>query len=129
MNPRLPALLLMALSGGMPAAALADAGLLSLANNPFTRPEILKPKPPPRPEPRVELPPEEVELNVSATLVSKTAPMAVVDGELLALGDRIDGFKLISVMEGKAVFSRGGRRYTFVIESREQQRGRYDRQP
>ena len=129
MRPRLATCLLVALCSGMPSSALADAGLLSLANNPFTRPEILKPKPPPRPEPRVELPPEKVELNVSATLVSKVAPMAVVDGELLALGERIDGFKLIAVMEGKAVFSRGGRRYTFAIESREQQRGRYDRQP
>ena len=41
--------------------------------------------------------------------------MAVVDGELLGIGDRISGFKLIAVMEGKAVFRRNGRKFTFEI--------------
>ena len=99
-------------------AEAAESRLSSLNNNPFTRPEILKPKPPPPPAPvvRPQLPPEEVELNLTATMVSDNAPMAVVDGELLAIGDRIEGLKLIAVMEGKAVFTRNGKKYSFEIK-------------
>ena len=99
-------------------ADAAESGLLTLRNNPFTRPEILKPKPPPPPAPVVRqlLPPEKVVLNLTATMVSDNAPMAVVDGELLAIGDRIEGLKLIAVMEGKAVFTRNGKKYSFEIE-------------
>jgi len=99
-------------------ADAAESRLLTLNNNPFTRPEILKPKPPPPPAPVVRqmLPPEEVVLNLTATMVSDNAPMAVVDGELLAIGDRIEGLKLIAVMEGKAVFTRNGKKYSFEIK-------------
>ncbi len=96
--------------------AYAESSLQTLRNNPFSRPEILKPKPPPAPAARVVLPPEEIELRVSATMVSEIAPMAVVDGELLAIGDRIEGMKLIAVMEGKVVFTRDGRKFSFEIE-------------
>lgn len=94
-----------------------EVGMLTLHNNPFSRPQALKPKPPPPPAPIVKpvLPPEEVELNLTATMVSDTAPMVVVDGELLGIGERIEGLKLIAVMEGKAVFSRGGRKFSFEI--------------
>lgn len=91
----------------------------NLANNPFSRPEVLKPKPPPPPAPVVKpkLPPEQIELDLTATMVSQTSPMVVVDGELLGLGDRIEGFRLIAVMEGKAVFLRNGRKYSFDINA------------
>jgi hypothetical protein len=61
------------------------------------------------------LPPEEVVLRLSATLVSETAPMVVVDGELLAIGEKMEGFKLIAVMEGKATFVRAGKKFSFMI--------------
>ena len=117
MNPRL--LLTLILFIGLMAATLRaeDVSHARLENNPFNRPEVLKPKPPPPPAPVVQpLPsPEEVELDLTATMVSKTSPMVVVDGELLGIGERIQGLKLIAVMEGKAVFSRGGRKFTFEI--------------
>ena len=101
----------------------SDEARLSLLNNPFTRPEVLKPKPPPPPAPRVILPPEQVELELTATMVSEVAPMVVVNGELLAVGEKIEGLKLIAVMEHKAVFARDGRKFTFEIETpREAQR-------
>jgi hypothetical protein len=96
--------------------------MLTLLNNPFTRPEVLKPKPPP-PAPRPEvviLPPEEVELELTATMVSKVAPMVVVDGKLLALGEEVEGMKLIAVLEGKAVFARDGKKYSFEIKKQGQ---------
>jgi hypothetical protein len=99
------------------AADAADTGFQQLQNNPFTRPEVLKPKPPPPPAPRpvVVVPPEEVELDLTATMVSDTRPMVMVDGELLGIGEKIQGLKLIAVMEGKAVFARGARKYSFEI--------------
>jgi len=97
----------------------AETRMLTLQKNPFTRPAILKPKPPPAPVARVVVPPEEIELKLSATMVSETTPMAVVDGELLAIGDRIEGMKLIAVMEGKVVFTRGGKKFSFEIEDDE----------
>lgn len=96
--------------------AARETEILTLSNNPFTRPQVLKPKPPP-PRPVVIVPPEEVELELTATMVSETAPMVVVNGEMLALGEKIEGLKLIAVMEHRAVFTRDGRKFTFEIET------------
>ncbi len=97
--------------------AAAAGEMLTLRHNPFTRPEVLKPKPlPPPTQPEFE-DPDEIELVVSATMVSQNAPMAIVDGELLAVGDRIRGLKLVAVREGRAIFYRDGRRYVFEIDN------------
>ena len=117
MLPRFCALLFLLGCQAAGCAMAADDARVSLLNNPFTRPEILKPKPPPAPAPKVLLPPEQVELELSATMVSENAPMVVVNGELLALGETIEGLRLIAVMEHSAVFARGGRKFTFEIET------------
>jgi len=96
----------------------AEVELLTLRKNPFSQPEVVNKPPPPPPPPvvaRVVLPAEEVKLDLSATMVSATNPMVVVDGELLAIGDQIEGLKLIAVMEGSAVFTRGGKKYSFAV--------------
>jgi len=95
----------------------ADVELLTLRKNPFSQPEVVKAPPPPPPV-AVEMvvPPEEVKLDLTATMVSATNPMVIVDGELLAIGDRIEGLKLIAVMEGSAVFARNGKKYSFAID-------------
>ena len=107
---------------GLP-RAFAETTLQTLRNNPFSRPEILQPKPPPPPPARAEfvVPPEDVELVLSATMVSELAPMAVVDGQLLAIGDEVKGMKLISVQEGRVIFARDGRKFSFEIEAGRQQ--------
>ena len=95
----------------------AEAELLTLRNNPFSQPEVVnKPPPPPPVVAEIVLPAEEVKLDLSATMVSATNPMVVVDGELLAIGDKIEGLKLIAVMEGSAVFARGGKKYSFAVD-------------
>ena len=121
MLPRAGVLLILLSGLPWPAVDAVETDLLRLSNNPFTRPEVLKPKPPPPPAPRpvVVVPPDEVELDLSATMVSDTRPMVVVDGELLAIGEKIQGLKLISVMEGKAVFARGAKKYFFEINSQD----------
>ena len=88
-----------------------------LRNNPFSRPEILRPKPPPPPAPAASsvIPPEQVELDLTATLVSANAPLVVVDGEMIGIGERVKGLELIEVMEGRAVFARGARKFSFEV--------------
>jgi hypothetical protein len=97
----------------------AEAELLTLRKNPFSQPEVVNKPPPPPPAPvaaQIVLPAEEVKLDLSATMVSATNPMVVVDGELLVIGDKIEGLKLIAVMEGSAVFTRGGKKYSFAVD-------------
>lgn len=95
----------------------AESELLTLSNNPFSRPAFFNAPPPqPRVAPKVVLPPEDVVLELSATMVSDTVPMVVVDGELLAIGDEIEGMKLIAVMEGKAIFTHAGKKFSFTID-------------
>ncbi len=117
MNPRLFVTLLIFIGLLLTSLQAAEQRHARLVSNPFSRPDVLKPKPPPPPAPVVRpvLPPEEVELNLTATMVSTQRPMVVVDGELLGIGDRIEGFKLIAVMEGRAVFTRDERKFTFEI--------------
>jgi len=119
MRPSFCVMMGLLIAGSCLPRAFAETTLLALRNNPFSRPEILQPKPPPPPPARAELvvPPEDVELVLSATMVSELAPMAVVDGQLLAIGDEVRGMKLISVLEGRVIFARGGREFSFEIEA------------
>lgn len=94
----------------------AEPSLMILSNNPFSRPDILN-TPPPAAQERV-VPPEEVELELTATMVSETAPMVVVDGELLTIGEKIEGMKLIAVREGEAIFTRAGKKFSFTIDAK-----------
>ena len=99
----------------------AEGELLSLRNNPFSRPAVVNTPPPPPPVAiNVVLPPEQVTLDLTATMVSARKPMVVVEGELLSVGDEIDGFELISVLEGSAIFARGGKEFSFVINDGQQ---------
>ena len=94
----------------------AETTLFSLSNNPFSRPEIFNAPPPPPERTEVAIPPEEVVLKLTATMVSENAPMAIVDGKLLAIGEEIEGLKLIAVKEGEAIFSRAGKQFSFAID-------------
>jgi len=119
MAPRLWSYLLVLWALATAPAFGTDSGLLSLSNNPFSRPEIFNAPPPPPVRQTVVLPPEQVELNLTATMVSEIAPMVVVDGELLAIGDKIEGLKLIAVREGEAIFTRAGKKFSFTIKDRQ----------
>ncbi len=99
----------------LPAPAVADVQLLNLRNNPFSRPPIVEKKPPPSRSVVVEKV-EPVELELTATMVSDSGSMVIVEGELIAVGESIKGMKLLKVMEGRAVFAAAGKKMTFEIE-------------
>ena len=117
MHPRIRSALTLVLCLLSASSLAAEVDLMTLQKNPFSRPEAVKPPPPPPPVAvAAVVPPEEVELDLTATMVSPTNPMVIVDGKLLTIGDRIEGFKLIAVMEGSAVFARSGKKYSFAID-------------
>ena len=119
MTPKLPVYLLALWALATASAFGAESAILGLSNNPFSRPEIFNAPPPPPVSQAEVLPPEQVELNLTATMVSEIAPMVVVDGELLAIGDKIAGLKLIAVKEGEAIFTRAGKKFSFTIKDRQ----------
>lgn len=47
--------------------------------------------------------------------MSENDPLAVVGGRILAIGDQIQGYRLVTVREGEAVFSGGGGRLTLTV--------------
>lgn len=105
-------------AAGFVSLAAAETDLITLNYNPFSRPGILKKKNPRtvRVIPQVSLQPEEIELELTATMVSENAPMVIVNGEMLGIGEKIGKMKLIAVLEGKAIFIQGGKKYSFTID-------------
>lgn len=97
----------------LPAAA-AEAPLLTLNNNPFSRPQMLEDRPPAA-QPKAQSKAQPVDIELSATMLSATSPMVIADGELLGIGDSIKGLRLVEVMEGKAVFRGANGNLTFSV--------------
>ena len=94
----------------------AEVVLKTLHNNPFQQPDILKAKPAAQPQSRqIEPAQQQIDLELTATMVSESTPMVVVDGKLLGIGESIKGFELIGVTEGGAVFARQGKRYSLKV--------------
>lgn len=86
-----------------------------LRNNPFRYPE-----PPSREHTAAVAPkPEPPRLELRATLVSQRQPLAVVGEEVLGIGDETQGYRLVSVEEGEAVFFGHGGRLRLVVGGEE----------
>ena len=93
----------------------AETPLLTLENNPFSKPKILEAKPRRQSE-REQARAEPVDLELTATMVSENSPMVIVDGQLLGIGDSIKGLRLVQVMEGKARFRGSAGSVTYAIK-------------
>lgn len=92
----------------------SERGTAVLAHNPFSKPMTITA---PAPSVVKQLQPVEefVELQLTATLVSTSAPLVIVEGEMLGIGEEIEGYRLISVEEGRAVFDKKGERHAFEL--------------
>ena len=97
------------------------AGVIELSRNPFSRPAAAdlsgarnknggKPTSPSSGAPA---------LRVTATLVSDDNPMAMVNGKLVGIGERIRGARLVKVEEGAAWFEYRGRHLKYRIRPRQ----------
>ncbi len=105
----------------------AEVVLKQLENNPFHRPALLKPRQPVQRQIINTQPlPDRIELELTATMVSDSMPMVVVDGELLGIGEKIKGYELIAVTEGGAIFARQGKKYSLTVaEDNDESRSGY----
>ncbi len=77
----------------------------AIKHNPFERPTLTQRKAPLAIEEPVVV--EQTLLKLRAVLYSPESPMVNIDGNILQLGDEIDGFFLQEVSEDAAILSRG----------------------
>ena len=115
MRAEIPAISLLLVGVLVAPAVAADAPLLTLENNPFSKPKILEVKPR-RQVQQEQARSEPVELELTATMVSDNSPMVIVDGQLLGIGDSIKGLRLVQVMEGNARFRGSQGSVTYAIK-------------
>lgn len=98
------------------ATASADSELIRLKNNPFSRPQLKAEEVLPRQQvSRPAAVEEPVSIFIEATLVSENGSMVIANGELIAIGDRFEGMKLVEVREGIAVFRKGRKTRTYRV--------------
>ena len=93
-------------------ASSADT-IATLVHNPFNKPEFLAT--PPKVERKKQPLTADVLPRLRAVLISDTLPLVIVDDEVLGLGDDINGYRLLSVDEGRAVFEKLGNKYTLLL--------------
>ena len=99
--------------------ALAQSDLYTPEKNPFGQPDILKYRPPPPQQNRNSVSVDEFnvpQLKLTATLISVSEPMVIVNGQLLHEGEEIEGMKLEIIDEGRAVFQFRGKLHVFTID-------------
>lgn len=95
--------------------------------NPFGQPEELKKKniPVKRRQGRiVEAPVEVPELKLTATLISVSEPLVIVNQQMLGIGEEIEGMRLSLIDEGRAVFYFKGKTYEFSIDDEQDAQNR-----
>ncbi len=81
-------------------------------HNPFTRPQYLGAAVSNRSAQRAD---GNAVLDLRATMSAGTQSLVNVAGEFYGLGDEIDGYRLLSVGDGKAVFLKNGRKVTMTV--------------
>ena len=117
MRPEKWLAVVLVVNGILPAfPAVAEMELLTLRNNPFSRPPIPEKKAQPS-KPQVVKQAEPAELELTATMVTESGSMVIVEGELIAVGETYKGMKLLEVKEGIAVFSIAGGKQTYEIDT------------
>ncbi len=94
---------------------LAEETAYVLQSNPFARPFLEKSK---EVRPMLEPEPSSLkDLELRATMVAKGDSFANVGGLILGIGEEIEGYRLVSVENEKAVFSKGDEFITLTLDS------------
>lgn len=105
-----------------------------LHSDPFERPDLLL-QPKPELEAELEIQPDAGtwQPELRATMRSSKGSMVNIGGEIIAIGEQIDGFRLLEVQERTAIFDKGGQHYPVSLddawkkESEERERPRRSR--
>ena len=98
-----------------------------LARNPFQRPAkpvAEKPRPGAGTKRSASVKTGAPSLRVTAVLVARKEPMALVNGKLLRIGESLRGARLVSVEEQAAWFEFRGRRLKYSVRSADSTKSR-----
>ena len=101
---------------------LAQTDLIELRKDPFRQPDILKYQPPnpvARQSQEQNDNSEAPQLKLTATLISVSEPMVIVNNQLLHIGDEIEGMRLILIDEGRAIFRHRGKNHELTLDEPE----------
>jgi len=93
---------------------VADSHAMTLRNNPFSQPEkqaVAAKQDSHEKAQEAALPTKKLR----AVIVSDLKPMANLDGQIITIGEEIEGYKLLSVNEGEAVFQWQGKQHTLTL--------------
>ena len=102
-----------AMLGTLLAAGVLAAEPAPLAHNPFSRPPSTVPQ---DIMPLVTDDGTAQQIDLRATMVAANDRLANVAGRTLRPGDEMQGYKLIEVLEDRAIFLRAGKRLTIYVK-------------
>ena len=113
-------LMLLVLSSPALAGSTGDARPPGLAPklhfDPFERPELLSRPPPAVLENTEPAAPPMWQPRLRAVMVAGRASVANVEGQLVGIGEELDGHRLVEVTERRAVFEKDGTLYELVMQ-------------
>lgn len=98
--------------GLMCSTVCAQENTVGLSKNPFSRPTYMVEL---QEAPSAVFVAEPLELRLMATLVSNGRPLANIDGEVLALGDTYEGYRLTWIGDGRIILMKDGERTTLDL--------------
>jgi hypothetical protein len=112
-------ILLMVVSTVFACVAASEQVDTPLQRNPFAAPKVLEqpvtlvaprrvaePEPEPEPEPLFRL---------RAVLAARGGSLANIDGEILGVGEKIEGYRLVAIREHQVVLRRRGKRIVLSV--------------
>ena len=100
----------------LPLALPVRAGEPALHIDPFARPVLERPAPPPAPAAKPAAPPPAPWApTLRATVVAGRHSLVDVDGVVVGIGQEIAGYRLVQVGERRAVFEKHGTRRVLEI--------------
>ena len=95
---------------------MADSRAMTLRNNPFSQPE--KQAVAAKQEGNVNKQENTTPTKkLRAVIVSDIMPMANLDGQIIKIGEEVDGYKLLAVKEAEAVFEWQGEKHTLTLRN------------
>ena len=95
------------------AASGQERRSVGLTKNPFSRPAYMVEL---QDAPAAVFATEPVELQLIATLVSNGRPLANIDGEVFTTGDIYEGYRVLTIGEGRVVLIKDGERTTLDLQ-------------
>ncbi len=105
--------------GGLKMAMAEEATAYKLSRDPFVVPKFVLAATAPPSAAEKEKPVAEILFNsmtLRAAVKAGKNSLVNVDGKIIAMGEKLEGYRLVSVGNGEAAFEKDGRRQTLKME-------------